>query len=97
MTPCKRLEIIIDALHVDDATQVLRDAGVAGYTVLTYASGWGDRGAREPDGVSRIFENRVILCACQPAELDRITPALDPLIRRYGGAVIVSDAQMMSH
>ena len=97
MTDCKRLEIIIDALHVDAAAQLLRDAGVSGYTVLAATSGWGDRGERVPDGVSRVFENRVVLCACQPEQLDAITAGLGPLLARYGGVALVSDASLMSH
>ena len=97
MTDCKRLEIVIDALQTDAVEQILRDAGVAGYTVINNASGWGDRGERVPDGVSRVFENRVVLCACQPEQLDAITAGLGPLLARYGGVALVSDASLMSH
>ncbi|MEM1107252.1 MAG: transcriptional regulator [Planctomycetota bacterium] len=93
MKEIKRLEVVIDAVNVPAVEEVLRKAGVDGYTVIRGASGWGDRGSRRPDGVSGVFENCVVLCACDPGLVDAVGDALRPVLKRYGGVALVSDAQ----
>jgi hypothetical protein len=97
MQPIQRLELVIDAIHVELVIDVLRRVGVTGYTVVNGASGWGDRGARRPDGVSGVFENCVVLCACDQAQLDNAIEQLKPILQRYGGVGLVSDAQWITH
>ena len=97
MKNLKRIECVVDSVHVDAVVDVLRDAGVDGYTVIRGASGWGDRGARQPDGISGVFENCVVLCACDASVLDSVVEALRPILKRYGGVALVSDTQAVEH
>lgn len=97
MKNVKRFELVVDAHHVDRIVETLRAAGVDGYTVCRNASGWGDRGDRHPDGVTGAFENCVILCACDEAQAERLGRDLPPLLRRFGGVGLVSDAKWMLH
>ena len=92
MKPCKRIEIVVDGQMVGRVTELLRSAGVPGYTVIRDASGWGNRGVRQPDGVSGAFENCVVLCACAPEVLDAMADRLRAVLRRTGGVALVSDA-----
>ena len=97
MKEVKRIELVVDAHHVDRVVEVLLAGGVDGYTVLRNASGWGDRGDRQPDGISGAFENCVVLCACEPAQAERIAQELKPLLTKYGGVGLVSDAKWLLH
>ncbi|MEM8739682.1 MAG: transcriptional regulator [Planctomycetota bacterium] len=97
MREVKRLEVVIDALHVEAVLRTLHDAGVDGYTVVREASGWGDRGARRPDGISGVFENCLILCAVDPEVMEQVTTGLRPVLQRHGGVALLSDAQWITH
>ncbi|MEM6458974.1 MAG: transcriptional regulator [Planctomycetota bacterium] len=97
MRDVKRIEVVVDAVHVERVTAVLRDAGVGGFTVFRGAWGEGDRGPRRPDGVSGAFETCVVLCACDPAKADAVTEALRPILKRYGGVGLVGDARWIDH
>ena len=97
MQDTQRIEVVIDSLHVDRVVELLRGAGVAGYTVIRNASGWGDRGARVPDGVSGVFENCVVLCACDVERWEAVAEDLRGLLKRFGGVALVSQAQLMRH
>ncbi|MEM9882204.1 MAG: transcriptional regulator [Planctomycetota bacterium] len=97
MRDVKRIEVVIDAVHVERVTAVLRDAGAGGFTVLRGAWGEGDRGPRRPDGVSGAFETCVVLCACDPGKVEAITAALRPVLKRCGGVGLVSEAQWVDH
>ena len=97
MQDIQRVEVVIDSIHVKQVVELLRDAGVTGYTVIRNASGWGDRGPRVPDGVSGVFENCVVLCACDQPRWDAVAEDLREILQRYGGVALVSPAQMMRH
>jgi len=97
MKDTKRIECVIDAVHVTLAIDALRGGGVDGYTVVRGASGWGDRGARQSDGISGVFENCVVLSACDADMLDGVIDKLRPILKRYGGIAMVSDAQWIKH
>ena len=97
MKNLKRIECVIDAVHVPAVVDALRAGGVDGYTVIRGASGWGDRGARQPDGVSGVFENCVVLCACDADVLEEVADKLRPILKRYGGVALISDTQSLSH
>jgi PII-like signaling protein len=93
MREVKRLEIVIDSLHVDQVLTGLRAAGVDGYTVVRGASGWGDRGHRQPDGVSGVFENCVVLCVVEPHLIGDALDRVRPILKRHGGVGVVSEAE----
>ena len=97
MKNVKRIELVVDAHHVDRIVGVLLAAGVDGYTVLRNASGWGDRGDRHPDGITGAFENCLILCACDEAQAEKLGIDLKPVLKKYGGVGLVSDAKWMLH
>lgn len=97
MRDVKRLELVIDSVHVDQLLRGLREAGVDGYTVVRGASGWGDRGARQPDGISGVFENCVVLCAVEPELIEKVIESMRPILTRYGGVGMLSEAQWVVH
>jgi nitrogen regulatory protein PII len=96
-TPVKKIEIIVDYLDLQKVVSSLRDLGIKGYTVIREASGTGDRGARAGDGLSGEFNNSLILIACSESECTRIIESMRPLLKRFGGVCLVSDAQWVIH
>ncbi|HRQ76285.1 MAG TPA: hypothetical protein PK098_10240 [Phycisphaerales bacterium] len=93
----KRVELVIDTLHLTKATDQLRDAGVTGYTAIPNVAGFGDRGDQRADDVSGVSSNAYLLLAVPDEELDRILSTVKPLLQVYGGICLVSDCQWLDH
>lgn len=97
MKAVKRVEIVIDALQLDRVLAILEKIGVSGYTVLPNARGRGERGARAGDELTGALKNAYVMTACPPEEADRVVEAVAPMLKRFGGVCLVSDAQWVLH
>ncbi len=97
MIPVKRIEIIVDALELPGVLKVLDAAGVSGYTIIKDATGKGERGERGGGELSGAFINSYVMTACPPEQVERVVEALRPILKRYGGVCLVSDAQWLIH
>ena len=97
MQQVKRLEMVIESVHVETLLRRLQAAGVEGYTVTRGASGWGDRGARRPDGISGVFENCVVLCVIRPEVVEAVVAEVRPILKKHGGIAVLSDAEWVLH
>jgi len=98
MKPCKRLEIVIEQQMSRRLAERLDDLGVPGYTVISQASGRGDRGTRQADEISGALTNCIYLIACpDEAMAERIVEGIRPLLTRSGGICMMSDAMWLRH
>lgn len=95
--PIKRLEIITDFVFVNKFTACLDEVGVEGYSIIKDVLGKGSSGNKDGHGVMAGFKNCLIIVCCKPDELDAIGRAITPLLKRFGGLSVVSDAQMIAH
>ena len=97
MQPMKRLEIVVDTLHLSRLLSRLREAGAPGYTVQPNASGFGGRGDQRADDPSGVSTNSIIVLAV-PLELaPKVIEATRTALHKYGGVCMVSDCQWMEH
>lgn len=97
MRPIKRIEIVIDSLELHKLLKILEQAGVSGYTVIRDAAGKGDRGARAGDQLTDVLKNSYIITTCAEEQLQPLVEAIRPLLKRFGGICLVSDAQWVVH
>jgi hypothetical protein len=98
MTPCKRIEIVIDQPHASRLVQRLEELHAPGYTLIPRASGSGDRGERRGDDPTGTETNCVFIIACEDDALaQRIVDGLRPLLTRIGGLCLVSEALSLAH
>lgn len=98
MKPCKRIEIVIETPMAQRLTQLLREAGAPGFTLIPEVRGTGDRGERRADELAGDSSNCLILIACDnQVAVDAILEAVRPLLTRSGGICLVSDAQWLRH
>lgn len=95
MRDIKRVEIVIDKLHEHKVRDLLRDVGVAGWTVLEPVSGHGDRGDRDGGELSDAMVGRYLLTTCEESKIDQLAQRLEPLLRKYGGLCLISDAKLI--
>ena len=98
MRPCKRIEIVVERAQSEQLERALMDAGVNGYTRILNAGGSGDRGYRRADDVTDTDENCVFIIAVEDeALIEPIYEKVRPILRRFGGLCLVSDAQLLLH
>ena len=98
MKPCKRIEIVIESPQAQRLTDVLKELGAAGFTMIPDVRGSGDRGERRADELSGDSSNCLIMIACETqATVDTIVEAVRPLLSRSGGVCLVSDALWLRH
>jgi nitrogen regulatory protein PII len=97
MKPTCRVEIIIGKKKVERVTSVLEAHQLTGWSVLRVEAGAGDRGERRSDELSGATTGSLIITTCEPAALQALVEDLRPLLKRYGGACIVSDARWVVH
>lgn len=97
MEHVKRIEIVTLSLEIGRLCRALERAGVTDYTVIDDARGKGDRGVRGNDELSNVFKNSLLLTTCDPENLDRALDAIRPILERFGGVCLVSDAQYLVH
>lgn len=95
MHTVKRIEIVIDKPHLPHVRRALDDVGVPGLTVLEAIAGYGDRGDRDVSELTDSLSNLYLLTTCAPDQIDQLAQSLEPILRRYGGLCLISDAQMI--
>ena len=97
MTPVKKIEIVADALELEEITRALERHGVSGYTVIKDVAGQGGRGARRSDDLTGVSSNSYVMTACAPEQVQPLIDALRPILTRFGGVALVSDALWVQH
>jgi nitrogen regulatory protein PII len=98
MQAIKKVEIIIEYMELARLLEVLKKEALAvGYTVIKEAFGVGGRGEMAGDGLSGEFTNSYLLIACSEDEANRIVEIVRPILKRFGGVCLVSDAMWVKH
>lgn len=97
MKPVQRIEVVIDALHAQAVVDVLARHGLGGWTLLRVELGAGERGMRRGDELSGASTNSLLITTCPPDALEALAEDLRPLLRRYGGVCLVSEARWLIH
>lgn len=97
MKPIKRIEIVIDAAHTPELVRTIKSAGANGYTLIRDVQGSGDRGDRAGDELSNVYRNCYIIIAAESDFAQTLIKAVRPLLERYGGICLSSDAEWLKH
>lgn len=97
MKSVKKIEIVIDSVELPKVLRALDEQGVSGYTVMGNVTGKGERGARTGDDLTDVFRNSYVMTTCPEEKLAQLVEAVRPLLGRYGGVCLVSDAQWIIH
>ena len=87
----KRIEIVIDEEKLEELIGILNELGVRGYTFIKSAGGLGSRGTRRPDDIFFEQNNAMLILACQESQAQKVTTALRPKLKEFGGMCLVSD------
>lgn len=97
MEAVKRIEIITNSLELQQVLNILSKAGVSGYSVIKDITGSGDRGRVIDDLESAALTNVYILSVCFSEKEQEVVGAVTPILKKYGGVCIISDAKWIEH
>lgn len=97
MKSVKKIEIVIDSVELPKVLRALDEQEVTGYTVIGDVTGKGERGERTGDDLTDVFRNSYVMTTCPEERLAQIVKVVRPLLERYGGVCLVSDAQWIIH
>lgn len=97
MQAVKKIEIITNSLELQKVLQILDDADVSGYTIIEDVTGKGHRGRVIDDLESHALTNAYVMTICDAQKEHEVVEAIRPIIKKYGGVCIVSDAQSIIH
>lgn len=95
MKPVKRIEIVIEEIELENVISELDHIGVVGYTIVPRAGGRGERGVRS-ESVQGLG-NVLMTIACDEPQAARVIGVIRPILKRYGGICLVSDAMWVIH
>lgn len=91
MKPVHRVEVILDATESKAFAELLDHHGIS-YSLIRNVQG---SGGNLGDQLVDVFSAVYFLIACDQEVLDRLLPMIRPMIERFGGVALVSQAQML--
>lgn len=97
MISVKRIELVIEAHEKDAVIELLSSINVRSYTIYKHVGGMGERGLRDESAFGDKLENITFVIACAETQLMAVIEILRPVLKRYGGMCLVSDAKWVKH
>lgn len=89
----KRVEVILEAVALPEALEVIAQAGAAGYTVIPQVHGKGLRGGRSDLGFSEVMKNVIIVVIAPAHMVERILTSVARLLEDYAGLLTVTEVE----
>jgi nitrogen regulatory protein PII len=93
----KRIEIITNTLELEKVLKILDDTDVSGYTIIQDVTGKGDRGRIIDDLEGHALTNSYVITICTEEQEHLLVEAIRPILKKYGGVCIISDAKSIIH
>jgi nitrogen regulatory protein PII len=93
----KKVEIVTISLEMSKVLEVLEEVGITGYTVIRDVVGKGERGLTANDLEKDVLSNRYVMTVCTAEQEELLVEAIRPILKKFGGVCIVSDAKWIRH
>lgn len=97
MQSVKRVEVITGPIEFRSLVDELEAVGVTGYAIVRDVLGKGDRKVHSWDSLSSEVENLMVITTASADRLTDLVEAIRPLLKKFGGACLVSDAMWVIH
>ena len=95
MRAVKKVEIIVNSFELQNIVLALEKAGVSAYSVIKDVTGRDERGVRNDDELTGVFKNVLVMTVCSEEQLSSVVEVVSPILKRYGGKCLISDAQLL--
>jgi nitrogen regulatory protein PII len=93
----KEIEILSNSLELQNVLKKLDNAGVSGYTIIQHVIGKGNRGNVIDDLEGHGLTNGSIMTTCSEEPEHQVVEGIRPILKRFGGVCVVSDAKSIIH
>ena len=97
MKVVQRVEIITGQQEFPKVMGVLEACGVTGYALLRNVLGKGDKKVNSIDPLTGEVENLMIVTTIDDESLNGLIESLRPILKKFGGSCLVSDAMWVIH
>jgi nitrogen regulatory protein PII len=97
MRPIKRIEIVVETVELPKVIQLLVSTPVLSYTVVKDVVGCAERCMRDGDDLTDVITNVYVMAVCSADQIPNLIELLRPILQRFGGTCLVSDAQWVIH
>jgi hypothetical protein len=91
MDTIKRIEIVIPAIELKPVVQRLEKIGIHKYSIIRHVIGHGEFGESSDDLDDRL-SSVYILTTCLAGQEDALFLELQPILQKFGGMFLVSNA-----
>ncbi len=91
----KKIEIVTEAMKLDQVLSILDQAGVSGYTIISHVTGCGRRGRRLGGGLTDAFKNVMVMAVVEEPLAVKILEGVKKLIQNFAGMAVVTDASVL--
>ena len=92
MIKVKKVEIIANCLDIRTVIKEMEHVGINGYSVIRGVSGRGKHGKNREESHIDSMTSCYIMAACAEELAEPLVKAVTPLLKRFGGICLVSDA-----
>jgi nitrogen regulatory protein PII len=92
----KKIEIITNSLEMPQVLRILDNINVSGYTIIENVTGKGDRGQVINDLATPALTNGYVMSICTTEQEHKLVEAITPILKKFGGVCIVSDAKWVA-
>lgn len=90
----RKVEIVVDAAHVESVIAIVEKHGAKGYTVIDEIHGKGHRGLRAGHDIFAKGRNALVIVIASPAIGDAILADAVALLRTRAGIAYASDVDV---
>ncbi|MBW4564416.1 MAG: transcriptional regulator [Mojavia pulchra JT2-VF2] len=97
MEAAKKIEIVTNSLELQRVLEILEKGSVFGYTVIEDVTGNRDRGRVFNDLETHTLTNGYVISICTEQQEQELVKAIKPVLKKFGGVCIVSDAKCIRH
>jgi hypothetical protein len=91
MDTIKRIELIVPSVEVNEVIKRFKKVDIIKYSLIHHVVGRGDKGEVLED-LDDQSGNTYILATCMSGQEDKLFWELQPILQRFGGTYLVSDA-----
>lgn len=97
MIGVKRIELVVEAIEKEEVIASLKRINIRSFTIYHHVGGSGERGVRDEGVFGEKFENVTFVIACSENQVTAVIEILRPVLKRFGGMCLVSDAKWVKH
>ena len=88
---------MVEAVEKQAIIDLLKANQLEHYTLYKHVAGHGERGMRDDQVLRDKFQNVAFVLECPEESIAELIESIRPVLKKFGGICLVSDAQWVIH